>query len=120
MRFTRTLVVAAAFGALVFAGTANAAECTVTIDGKDVRGKTLSGKIKQVKGGKRAKLVVTQYGEHIPFEPHESVVVSGLKDSYDKLKKGDEVTVCGKLLDKPRLALGVEVVPEKDDGAEDL
>lgn len=123
MRINRGLVAATApfaLSALLFAGAAQAGECEVEIGGSAQRGKTLEGDIKSVKKGKRAKITITQYGEHIPFEPHEGVVVSGLKSDYGDLKRGDHVVVCGKLLAKPRVALGIEVKPAEEDAAEDL
>jgi hypothetical protein len=115
MRSTiRSLAFAAGLAtALGFAaGAARADECP-TPEGL---GRTLDGELKQVSG---KNLIVTSKGEHIKFEKAGTVTVSGLKTTYDDLKKGDYVQVCSKLLAKPRLAYTITVKEKPKDEAVD-
>lgn len=117
MRSYRKLIPAALLAfAFPFAtaGVAWAGECEVQTATGTVNGKTLEGEIKKVN---KKQMIVRQYGEQIKFEPFDGAVVSGLKADYAKLKKGDWVVVCSKLLAKPRLAYSIEVIPTPDDGA---
>ena len=103
---------------LALSGLAGAAECEAQgPDGTKISGKTLEGEIKIVN---KKRLIVRQYGEQIQFQPQDYTVVSGKKDEFGKLKKGDWVIVCSKLLARPRIPYTIEVIDKPDDGAEDL
>ena len=99
------------------AGAARADECTVQTGEGAITGKTLSGELKQVSG---KNLIVTSKGEQIKFDKYEGGVVKGLKTDYASLKKGDYVTVCSKLLAKPRLAYEITVQEKPKDEAVDV
>jgi len=53
-------------------------------------------------------VVDNKKGDKIKFEKHDSTTVAGTKTEWDALKKGDYVTVCSKMLEKPRYAYKVE------------
>jgi hypothetical protein len=111
----RTLTIASGLVlALGLGATAARADECKTPDGS---GRTLEGELKQVS---KKNLIVTSKGEHIKFNRAEGVTVSGLKTSYDDLKKGDYVVVCSKLLAKPRLAYTIEVKEKPKDQAVDV
>lgn len=108
-----TLATGLAIAFALGAGAAHADECQ-TPDGM---GRTLSGEVKQISG---KNLIVTSKGEHIKFDKFDGVTVKGLKTEYGEIKKGDYVTVCSKLLAKPRLAYEITVAEKPKDDAVDL
>jgi hypothetical protein len=108
-----SLALALALALGLSAGAARADEC----DTGQGPGRTLEGDIKQIS---KKNLIVTSKGEHIKFDAAPGAPVTGLKTSYDDLKKGDYVTVCSKLLAKPRLAYSIIVKEKPKDDAEDL
>lgn len=59
------------------------------------------------------KLVVDNGGDKVAFAPAASVVVSGRKQSWQALAKGDWVTVSWRLSDRPRKAHRVVVLPPR-------
>jgi hypothetical protein len=102
-------------------GTASAADCKATLaDGSVKEGRTTEGEIRQITG---KKLVLAKSGEMLELVPHDHSVVSGLKDSYKKLKKNDYVKVCfhrSMTKKDPRYAWSIEVVEKPADGAVDV
>lgn len=114
-RITLAGCLAAALG--LVAGAARADECTVQTPGGPVSGKTLSGEVKQVSG---KNLILSSKGEQIKFDRFDGAAVKGTKASYEDLKKGDYVTVCSKLLAKPRLAYEITVSEKPKDDAVDV
>ncbi len=104
------LAVAVAAATFSFAPVASAIECSGMQ--RDFEGQLQSAKDKMI-------VVDNKKGDKIKFTKPETPEVSGLKSSWDDLKKGDWVAVCSKMLEKPRYAYKIEVVPEKPDAAED-
>jgi beta-mannanase len=101
-------------------GAAGAADCKATLgDGTVKQGRTTEGEIRKIA---KDEMVIAKSGEMLELVPHDGTVVSGLKDSYKKLKKNDYVKVCfHRAMTKkdPRFAWSIEVVPKPDDGAVD-
>ena len=93
-------VIAVAVATFAFAPAAMAVEC----DGmqRSFDGELQNAKDKQV-------MVDNKKGDKIKFVKHDTSAVSGTKSEWDDLKKGDYVTVCSKMLEKPRYAYKVEV-----------
>jgi hypothetical protein len=104
------IAVAVAAVAFAFAPAAQAIEC----DGMQ---RSFEGQLQSAKG--KTIVVDNKKGDKIKFTQPATPEVSGLKTSWDDLKKGDWVAVCSKMLEKPRYAYKVDVIPEKEDAAED-
>jgi len=106
MRRNAPIAIAAvvAVATFAFAPRASALEC----DGMQ---RSFSGELQKVKG--KTIVVDNKKGDKIKFERHESTTLTGVKTKWDDLKKGDHVTVCSKMLEKPRFAYKVDSV--KDD-----
>ena len=67
--------------------------------------RSFTGELQKAKG--KTIVVDNKKGDKIKFEQHSSTTVSGVKTKWDDLKKGDIVTVCSKMLEKPRYAYQV-------------
>jgi len=102
----RWLAAAVATAAFAWAPTALAIECEGTQ-------RSFDGELQSVKG--KQIVVDNKKGDKIKFEQHASSQVSGTKTKWEDLKKGDWVSVCSKMLEKPRSAYKVEVLPPKPD-----
>ncbi len=63
-------------------------------------------------------VVDSSTGDKLRFLPTEGVVVEGEKGSWQSLAQGDWVIVSWKMLDSPRVAYKVTVIPPQEDGAE--
>ena len=100
------VAVAVAAFAFAFAPTAFAIEC----EGMQ---REFSGELQKVKG--KTIVVDNKKGDKIKFEQHDSTTVTGVKTTWDDLKKGDHVSVCSKMLEKPRYAYKVESSEPTDD-----
>ncbi len=98
---------AAAFAVATFAAApmASAIEC----EGMQ---RSFEGELQKVK--KNTIVVDNKKGDKIKFTEHASTTVAGEKAAWGDLKKGDWVAVCSKMLEKPRSAYKVEVMPAKD------
>ena len=88
-----------AVAAFAFAPPALAIEC----DGMQ---REFKGELQKAKG--KTIVVDNRKGDKIKFEKHDSTAVTGIKTSWEDLKKGDYVSVCSKMLEKPRYAYKVE------------
>ena len=64
---------------------------------------------------KKKIIVDNRKGDKVSFVHVEATVVEGEKDAWDKLKKKDWVTVSWKMIDKPRKAYKIVVLPPKED-----
>ena len=64
---------------------------------------------------KKKIIVDNRKGDKVSFVLVEATVVEGEKDAWDKLKKKDWVTVSWKMIDKPRKAYKIVVLPPKED-----
>ena len=76
------------------------------------------GKIDKV--SKRELIIDNRMGDKLKFKPADDVVVEGEKDSWKRLKKGDWVVVSWKMMDNPRIAYKVSVIPEEKEAGEDV
>jgi hypothetical protein len=75
-----------------------------------------TGKIDKING----KLIVdNRKGDKVSFVKIDTTEVTGEKTSWDDLKKGDWVAVSWKMIDKPRKAYKVQVLPEREEAGED-
>ena len=77
-----------------------------------------SGRIDKIKKGKM--IVDNRQGDKVPFVQVDETVVEGEKSKWKDLKKKDWVTVSWKMVDKPRKAYKVVVLPKKDEAGQDL
>ena len=77
-----------------------------------------SGRIDQIN---RKKMIVdNRMGDKVSFVPGSPSEVSGQgKTEWKKLKKNDWVMVSWKMIDKPRIAYRVKVLPPKEEAGED-
>ena len=98
------LAAAIAVAAFAFAPAAQAIEC----EGMQ---RSFTGELQKVKG--KTIVVDNKQGDKIKFTQPAEPMVGGEKSSWDDLKKGDMVSVCSKMLEKPRYAYKVEVLPEQ-------
>jgi len=99
--------IAVAVATFAFAPAAMAIEC----DGMQ---RSFDGELQSVQD--KQVVVDNKKGDKIKFIKHDASVVSGTRTSWDDLKKGDYVTVCSKMLEKPRYAYKVDVrEPPKDE-----
>lgn len=73
-----------------------------------------TGRIDRINNKKM--IVDNRKGDKVSFQKPDSVEVSGEgKASWDDLKKGDWVSVSWKMMDKPRLAYKVKVLPPREE-----
>ena len=111
-RTVRTLALVAfavAAGAVVVPGVASA------------QYRPFSGRIDKIDG--RKMIVDNRQGDKLTFEKaedpkvtvQEGAEIKGTRESWDDLKKGDWVTVSWKMMDNPRKAYEVEVLPPRED-----
>ena len=72
------------------------------------------GRIDRV--SKKKMIVDNRMGDKVSFVPIDTTEVSGEgKETWKDLKKKDWVTVSWKMIDKPRKAYKVEVLPPRED-----
>jgi hypothetical protein len=72
-----------------------------------------SGKVDKIT---KSKLIVdNRMGDKVSFVKVDGTVVEGEKTEWEKVKKNDWVTVSWKMIDKPRKAYKVLVMPPKED-----
>lgn len=107
MRFLQrraaVIVLAAVFAAVL------AAPSLVTAQMRE-----FTGRIDRV--NKKKMIVDNRMGDKVSFVPIDSTEVSGEgKEKWKDLKNKDWVTVSWKMLDKPRKAYKVEVLPPRED-----
>lgn len=77
-----------------------------------------SGKIDKI--SKSKIFVDNRMGDKVSFVRVDETVVEGEKTEWDKLKKGDWVSVSWKFVDKPRKAYKVTVTPAPEEAGEDM
>jgi hypothetical protein len=110
MRRFAPIAVAVAVATFAFAF-APAASADLECDGMQ---RSFSGELQ--KANDKMIVVDNKKGDKIKFQQHETTTVTGTRTSWDDLKKGDYVTVCSKMLEKPRYAYKVEASePPSDD-----
>jgi hypothetical protein len=64
---------------------------------------------------KKKIIVDNRKGDKVSFVQVEETVVEGEKDAWNKLKKKDWVVVSWKMIDKPRKAYKIVVLPPKEE-----
>ncbi len=70
-----------------------------------------SGKVSEISGD---KLVIdNRRGDRVSFSRSEATVVKGAKTSWQAIEEGDSVSVSWKMVDNPRIAYKVVVMPPK-------
>ena len=69
---------------------------------------------------RREIIVDNRMGDKLRFKPAKDVVVSGEKDKYDRLRKNDWVVVSWKMMDNPRVAYKIVVLPDQEEQGEDV
>jgi hypothetical protein len=73
-----------------------------------------TGRIDRV--NKKKMIVDNRMGDKVSFVPAETTEVSGEgKEKWKDLKQKDWVTVSWKMIDKPRKAYKIEVLPPRED-----
>ena len=77
-----------------------------------------TGQIKSI--DKKKFIVDNGMGDKLKFVPADDVAVSGEKEDYKKLRSRDWVTISWKLIDNPRKAYKIIVLPPRDEAGEDL
>ena len=76
------------------------------------------GKVDRISGKKL--WVDNRRGDKVPFEKSEATTVSGEgKKEWKQIKKGDWVSVSWKMMDKPRIAYKIMVLPPRKEAGED-
>jgi hypothetical protein len=76
------------------------------------------GKVDKING--EEVIIDNRQGDKLRFLPAEDVVVQGEKDSYKRVKKGDWAVVSWKMMDDPRVAYKIVVLPDQEEGGENL
>jgi hypothetical protein len=75
------------------------------------------GKVDKI--SKREMIVDNRMGDKLRFKPADDVVVEGEKDEWKRVKKSDWVIVSWKMMDNPRIAYKVVVIPEVEEAGEE-
>ena len=77
-----------------------------------------TGKVDKI--SKSEVIVDNRMGDKVKFEKLDSTTVEGEKKEWKNVKKNDWVTVHWKMIDKPRKAYKVVVLPPKAEVGEDV
>jgi hypothetical protein len=77
-----------------------------------------TGKVDRI--NKEEVIVDNRMGDKVKFERLDSTAVSGEKSDWKKVKKNDWVTVSWKMIDKPRKAYKMVVLPPKAEAGDDV
>ena len=73
--------------------------------------RAFAGKVREISGNKI--LVENRKGDAISFVRSDETVVMGEKKSWQAIEKNDWVSVSWKMMDNPRVAYRVDVMPPK-------
>jgi hypothetical protein len=76
------------------------------------------GKVDRI--SKRELIIDNRMGDKLKFKPADDVVVEGEKDAWRRVKKGDWVIVSWKMMDNPRIAYKVLVIPEVKEAGDEV
>jgi hypothetical protein len=77
-----------------------------------------TGKVDKI--SKKGKLIVdNRKGDKVSFEKIDTTEITGEKTEWSKIKKGDWVTVSWKMIDKPRKAYKINVMPPREEAGDD-
>jgi hypothetical protein len=77
-----------------------------------------TGKVDKI--SKSELIVDNRMGDKVKFEKLDSTTVEGEKKEWKSVKKNDWVTVHWKMIDKPRKAYKVVVLPPRTEAGEDV
>ena len=77
-----------------------------------------AGKVDKI--SKTKIYVDNRMGDKVSFVRVDETVVEGEKTEWEKIRKGDWVSVSWKFVDKPRKAYKVLVKPEQEEAGEDM
>jgi hypothetical protein len=77
-----------------------------------------TGKVDKI--SKSEMIVDNRMGDKVKFEKLDSTTVEGEKKDWKNVKKNDWVTVQWKMIDKPRKAYKVTVLPPKKEEGEEV
>src|SRR5262245_11195178 len=77
-----------------------------------------TGKVDKI--SKTEVIVDNRMGDKVKFEKLDSTTVEGEKKEWKNVKKNDWVTVHWKMIDKPRKAYKVVVLPPKAEAGEEV
>ena len=77
-----------------------------------------TGKVDKI--GKDELIVDNRMGDKVKFLKIESTTVEGEKNDWKRVKKNDWVTVHWKMIDKPRKAYKVVVLPPREEAGEEV
>ena len=77
-----------------------------------------TGKVDRI--SKEEVIVDNRMGDKVKFERLDSTEVAGEKNDWKKVKKNDWVTVSWKMIDKPRKAYKLVVLPPKEEAGEEV
>jgi hypothetical protein len=77
-----------------------------------------TGKVDKISSN--GKLIVdNRKGDKVSFVKIDSTEVTGEKTDWNSIKKDDWVTVSWKMIDKPRKAYKINVLPPREEAGED-
>ena len=76
-----------------------------------------TGKVDRI--NKEEVIVDNRMGDKVKFKRLDSTEVAGEKSEWKRVKKNDWVTVSWKMVDKPRKAYKVVVLPPREEAGED-
>jgi len=77
-----------------------------------------TGKVDRI--SKEEVIVDNRMGDKVKFEKLDSTEVAGEKSEWKKVKKNDWVTVSWKMIDKPRKAYKLVVLPPREEAGEEV
>ena len=60
-------------------------------------------------------IIDNRQGDKLKFKPADDIVVQGEKDAYAQVKKGDWAVVSWKMMDSPRVAYKIVVLPDREE-----
>jgi len=86
--------------------------------GASAQMREFTGKVDRI--NKEEVIVDNRMGDKVKFERIDSTEVSGEKADWKKVKKNDWVTVSWKMIDKPRKAYKMVVLPPKAEAGEEV
>ena len=86
--------------------------------GASAQTREFTGKVDKI--GKEELIVDNRIGDKVKFLKIDSTAVEGEKKEWKNVKKNDWVTVHWKMIDKPRKAYKVIVLPPRKEEGEDV
>jgi hypothetical protein len=75
-----------------------------------------SGTVSEISADKMA--IENRQGDRVSFRRFEATTVTGAKKSWQAVEPGDRVSVSWKMVDKPRVAYKIVVMPPKRESNE--